>query len=318
MRCPGWERTEDLLRRVLQALHDRGLGPEPDKAIDSIRRKATGRLEASIVDLFGGLVGSASATFGAVAQLLGMVFVAGYLLAEGGRLKAAAMAITPARYRPDLESLVANVGRSLSQYLAGLVASAAIQGALSALVLWLLDVPNALLLGVLTAVASTLPLIGIVLAASLAIAAALTQSPPAAGLTALAYVAIDQLDRRALSPFLQSRALRVSLPITFLAVVAVGRAVFDFLVERLRVMPPTEAAPATDAVTAQGPGHPGRLAPLVNLTMSVFVLPHKGADVRNASRMALQVGDATLTKERNRVRVDSGTEDEEVLVNSRH
>jgi predicted PurR-regulated permease PerM len=327
---------EDSLRRGLQALHDRGVGPNPDRSIEFLGDKATGRLEDALEDLLGGLVGGASTTIGTLAQLFGMLFVAGYLLATADTLKAAAVGLTPAPYRRDVEALLSRIGESLSRFLAGLVAAAAIQGIIATLALWLVGVPNALLLGVVTAFAACLPVVGIWLAAVVAVLAALTQSPATAGLVALVYVAIFFLDRNVVSPRLQSRALRVSAPITILAIVAgeqiagplgtvlalpivgIVRVIFDFLIERLRIMPAGPAQTAAEPVTGQGPGYLQRFAPLLNLTMSVVVVPENRADVRSASRLALQVGDATLAAEKNDIRLVTTIEPEGAGMTRRH
>jgi predicted PurR-regulated permease PerM len=143
----------------------------------------------------------------------------------------------------------------MSRYLSGVVFVAAFQGGLSAIVLWALGVPYALLLGVWVALTSVIPYFGAWLGAVPAVLLAITQSPTTAVLTVLLYVLIQQVESNFLTPRVQGHAAHVHPIIVLLTVIwtaqALGllwsalavpalvvlRVLFDFFRARLRVRP---------------------------------------------------------------------------------
>jgi predicted PurR-regulated permease PerM len=171
------------------------------------------------------------------------------------------------------QALWDDLGHSLSRYLSGLLVSLAIQGVLAYLLTSILGVPYAFLLGLWTAATGVLPYVGAWLGAIPAVILALFVSPWTAVLTALGYLAIQQLEGNVLTPRIQGEAVKVHPLLVFVAVVAGGeiagflgaafavpvlavlRVLFDFFAARLRVRPshqvavraPIEAAPPTVA-----------------------------------------------------------------------
>ena len=89
--------------------------------------------------------------------------------------------------RPDASTLWGAFGYSLSKYLGGLAFVVAIQGAISAVGLFLLGVPYALVLGAFVSVTAVIPYLGAWLSAIPAVIVALTVSPTTALLTALLF-----------------------------------------------------------------------------------------------------------------------------------
>jgi predicted PurR-regulated permease PerM len=126
-----------------------------------------------------------------------------------------------------------------------------IQGAISAVGLYLLGVPYALLLGTWVSLAAVIPYLGAWLGAIPAVIVAFTVSPATALLTALFYLIIQQFEGNVLQPRIQGNALNVPSILIFLAVIAGGeiagllgvvfavpalaalKVVFDFLRTRL-------------------------------------------------------------------------------------
>jgi predicted PurR-regulated permease PerM len=97
-----------------------------------------------------------------------------------------------------------------------------IQGALSAIALFFLGVPYALLLGTWVSITSIIPYLGAVLGAIPAVLLALFESLTTALLTALAFLLIQQLEGNVLTPRIQGQTLRGPSIIIFLAVIAGG------------------------------------------------------------------------------------------------
>jgi predicted PurR-regulated permease PerM len=127
-----------------------------------------------------------------------------------------------------------------------------IQGALSAIGLFILGVPYALALGAWVAITSIIPYLGAYLGAIPAVVLALFVSPTTALLTVLLFVLIQTLEGNVLTPRIQGQTLQVPSVLIFLAVIAGGeiggligailavpfvamlRVLFDFFRARLR------------------------------------------------------------------------------------
>jgi predicted PurR-regulated permease PerM len=128
----------------------------------------------------------------------------------------------------------------------------AIQGAVSAVGLFLLGVPYALVLGVVVSIMAVIPYLGAWISGILAVIVALTVSPTTALLTALLFLGIQQLEGNFLTPKIQGDTLHVHPILVFLAVIiggglggipgvivsvptlAVLRVLFDFFRVRLK------------------------------------------------------------------------------------
>jgi predicted PurR-regulated permease PerM len=254
-------RGEDVLRGLLEPLTRRGfVSGTPEQFLARLGRELVGAAQVAV----GGILGKAgqlvAGTFNTFIMLFGMVFIAVYLLVDERKIKAAYLRMAPSRYRHDARELWDAFGYSLSRYLSGLGLSLAIQGGLSALALYLLGVPFALLLGFWVALTALIPYLGAFVGAIPGIALALTVSPRTALFTALVFLGIQQLEGNVLTPKIQGDALRVHPIFVFLAVIAGGelagiagvvmaipalaviRVLLDFFRARVRVMERREAA----------------------------------------------------------------------------
>ncbi len=279
-------RGEEVLRDVLEPLTRRGfLSGTPEQFLARVGRE----LAEAAQNAVGGILGKAgqlvAGTFNTFIMLFGMVFIAVYLLVDERKIKAAYLRLAPAKYRHDARELWDAFGYSLSRYLSGLGLSLAIQGALSALALYLLGVPFALLLGFWVALTALIPYLGAFVGAIPGIALALTVSPRTALFTGLVFLGIQQLEGNILTPKIQGDALRVHPIFVFVAVIAGGelagilgvivaipalavtRVLLDFFGARLRVMDRRQAGsplvaplPATTGPPAYLPVPPAGLS----------------------------------------------------------
>jgi predicted PurR-regulated permease PerM len=161
------------------------------------------------------------------------------------------------QYRDDALILFSDVFEALSRYLTGVLVSLTFQGVASTIALSVLGVPFAILLGIWTALGAIVPFVGSYIGGIPATIVAFTVSPTTGILTALAYVLINFADGNLIAPRVQGNAIRVSPLFIFLAVIAGGqiagvwgalmavptlavvRVVFDFLMDRVVVVPQT-------------------------------------------------------------------------------
>lgn len=240
---------------VLAWLAERGLLPEPpEQFVESLRLNVLGSVQDFAGRLLGGLGQFVAGAVSTVVTLFGIVFVAVYLLSDARRVMATVLWLAPHRFRHDVRDLWNAFGFTLSRYLGGLALSLAIQGVLSAIALYFLGVPYALLLGAWVSVTALVPFLGAWIGAVPAVLLALSVSPSAAALTSILFLLIQQLEGNVLTPRIQGQAVRVHPLLVFLAVIAGGelfgisgvvfavpavavlRVLFDFFRARLRTV----------------------------------------------------------------------------------
>jgi predicted PurR-regulated permease PerM len=246
----GWARS------VVVNLAARGLlDTTPDRAMADLQRTGAQRVDGLLGDIVARAFDTLSGTVGGVFTTLSVILIAAYLLADGERFKLGTIRLLPLQYRDDALVLFSDVIEALSRYLTGLLVSLTFQGVASTIALTLLGVPFAILLGIWTAMGAVVPFVGSYIGGVPATIVAFTVSPTKGILTALAYALINFTDGNLIAPRVQGNAIRVSPLFIFLAVIAGGqiagiwgalmavpalavvRVVFDFLMERVVVVP---------------------------------------------------------------------------------
>ncbi|HEV2527540.1 MAG TPA: AI-2E family transporter [Thermomicrobiales bacterium] len=246
--------AESLIREIVTPLQERGLvSGDADSVIADIQAGAVTSAEQIAEGLLTNLLNSIGTIFNTAIIIFAIVFVATYLLVDFRRIKASYIRMAPRRYRTDAVALWEGFGHSLSRYLAGLFLSLAVQGLLSGIALWLLDVPYAFLLGLWVSLTAIIPYLGAFLGAAPAVLLGFFESPTTGFIVIGLYVVIQQLESNLLTPRIQGQAVRVHPIIVLLAViagtelfglrgavfavptVAVARVIFDFLVARVQV-----------------------------------------------------------------------------------
>ncbi|HEX8829847.1 MAG TPA: AI-2E family transporter [Longimicrobium sp.] len=259
---PGFaEQIQARLPSMVAWLDERGLlSTTPERFFADLERNLLGAVESFARRVLGGLGQFISRVLSTAVTLFGILFLAVYFLADARRIEAATLLGAPRRYRRDVRDLWNAFRFTLSRYLGGLALSLAIQGGLSAVALFILGVPYALLLGVWVAITALVPYLGAWIGGAPAVLLALTISPTTALLTALLFLVIQQLEGNVLTPRIQGQAVRVHPILVFLAVIAGGelfglvgivfavplvavfRVLFDFFRARLRVEKRAKAA----------------------------------------------------------------------------
>lgn len=248
---------EQLAERVLQELWERGLLPmTPAEVLDRFRAGLFDRAAMVTQTLLDGALGALAGTLDFLISAFGVVFLTTYFLVDVRRFKAFYLRCFAYPYRDDAVALWDTLDESLSRYLSGLLLSITIQGTMAGVALWLIGVPYPVALGLWMAVTALVPYLGAFLGAIPAVVIALTISFPTAALTALVYLAINQLEGNFLTPRIQGEAVRVHPVLIFLSIVAGGqlagilgvvlavptlavlRVLADFFAVRLRVQSP--------------------------------------------------------------------------------
>lgn len=165
------------------------------------------------------LVGKA---LGAGANLLLILFLAIYFASDPGLYREGALRLAPPARRPQLKSALIEAGIALRKWVVAQVIAMAAVGAMVGVALGLLGVPLALSLGITAAMLEFIPVIGPILAAVPAILLAFAKGPEMALYVAIIYIAIQQIESNILTPLVQRWAVRLPPVIGLLAIVACG------------------------------------------------------------------------------------------------
>jgi predicted PurR-regulated permease PerM len=217
------DNAEQTLSDALNFLQNRGLLPsDPESVAARVREDLTTAARSVGGDVLGGVFGFVYGTFSFALTLFGVIFVGAYLISDVRRIQAAYLQAVPHGYRRDALTLWEAFGYSLSKYLGGQALVLLIQGAISAVSLFLLGVPYALVLGACVSITAIIPYIGAWIGAVPALLVALTISPTTALWVALLFLAIQQFEGNFLTPKIQGDTLHVHPILVFLAVIVGG------------------------------------------------------------------------------------------------
>jgi putative heme transporter len=151
-----------------------------------------------------------------------VLFSTYFFLADGNRIWAWLVRLSPraARERVDSSGRVAWV--SLTQFVRATVIVAATDGILIGLGAWIIGVPFSLAIGVLVFLGAFVPIVGATVAGTVAILVALVDQGPVTALIMLAIViGVQQLEGHVLQPFLMGRWVSVH-PLGVILAIAAG------------------------------------------------------------------------------------------------
>ena len=173
-------------------------------------------------DVLARVTGIFSTTLGLFADLFIIISIGLYLAVEPRLYTRGVILLVPASRRERARAVLNEVGSTLRWWLIGKAASMVVIGTLTALGLWLLNVPLALTLGLLAAVLTFIPNIGPILSVVPAALLALLQSPTRALYVILLYLGIQTLESYLLTPMVQRRAVQLPPALTIFSQVLLG------------------------------------------------------------------------------------------------
>lgn len=203
------------------------------KAIDSARESVSGTAAGrTVLRSFDGAVReglsasaamrAAEATFGVVTDLVLVVLIALYLSFSPRSYFRATIALAPARFREGMRTALLESGKALRAWLLGQLVAMVSVGLLTGLGLWLVGVPNALILGVVAGLLEFVPILGPFVAAVPGVLLAFAVGPTTALYAALVYLVVQQLEGGIITPLAQRWAVELPPALALLAVVVFG------------------------------------------------------------------------------------------------
>lgn len=168
------------------------------------------------------VTGIFSGTFGTLANAA-LIMVIGFYLAIRPSLYATGIVrLVPRHRRARAEELLEALGNALRWWLVGRIISMVAIGVLTALALWLIDMPLALGLGFVAGVLSFVPFIGPILSAVPAALIALLQGPWQLVSVVLIYMFVQFIEGNIVTPLAQERMVALPPAVLLLSQVLMG------------------------------------------------------------------------------------------------
>jgi predicted PurR-regulated permease PerM len=202
------------------------LGPPLNLAesrLNDLLSQATTRLQQSLSTIATTvLTGVGAVASGVVTALLALV-LAFLFVKDGPRFLPWLRGVAGPTGGTHLSEVLARVWRTLSGFIQTQAAVALIDGVLIGIGLFIVGVPLALPLAVLTFVGGFIPIVGAIIAGALAVLVALVSNGFTAALIVLGIVLlVQQVEGNVLQPMLQSRTMQLHAAVVLLAVTAGG------------------------------------------------------------------------------------------------
>lgn len=170
---------------------------------------------------WGRVVGAAGLTLSALGDLVLMLLLAVFIAAEPGLYRCGALRLLPVRHRARVGAALDACADALRGWLKGQAVSMAFVGVATAAGLFFLEVPLALLLGIVAGLLDFVPFFGPIASGALAVLLAFTQGPATALYVALLALAIQQVEGNLLMPLVQRWAVQLPPALGLVSVVLV-------------------------------------------------------------------------------------------------
>jgi predicted PurR-regulated permease PerM len=192
-------------------------------------REAVERVpEEGPADVFSVVLGTIWGIVGGLFGLFTVIVLTFYMLIGSEELTTGLLRFFPRDRRLEVAAAARRITYKVSSWLVGQLLLASIVGSLVAAGLWAIGVPFFFVIALLAFMGEFIPYLGPFIAGSAAIAVALTVSPAMAGITAVFWLGVQQLENHVLAPKIMERQVGVS-PVIVIASLLVGLALFGII-----------------------------------------------------------------------------------------
>ncbi|MBV9543084.1 MAG: AI-2E family transporter [Chloroflexi bacterium] len=169
------------------------------------------------------VVGLATGAATLLVEVLFLLILSFYFMADGARLAETLILALPLRAQDDTRFLVASIHRAFAGFLRGLVIQALVGGLGTGIIMSFLQVDYALLASVETAIVLLIPFLGPVLAVLVPVAISLLTNPGVTIYLFLALLALQQVIFNVLAPRILSQQVGLHPLLVFFAVLMGAR-----------------------------------------------------------------------------------------------
>lgn len=190
------------------------LGPQLEELPDQLRQGAS-----TLATHAGAILLSAG---GGITDAVLMAVGGVYLAAQPRLYRHGVLRLLPLDQRGVADEALTASGTALRAWLGGQLLAMAVVGTLTALGLWMLGVPVALGIGLLTALLDFIPIVGPILAAVPAILLGFTVSPQVALGALVLFVVLQQIEGHLLQPLIQARVVNLPPALLLFSLFGIG------------------------------------------------------------------------------------------------
>ena len=167
-------------------------------------------------------------TFGALGNTVLVLFLGLYFAVDPGLYRRGIEAVVAPSLRPRAHDVAVEAAHTLRGWLGAQLISMTVVGVLTALGLWLVGIPLALVLGVIAGLLAFIPTIGPVMAAVPGILLGLADGFSGALTVAGVYLVVQTVESYLVTPYVQRRSVDLPQAATIVALVGFGM-LFGFL-----------------------------------------------------------------------------------------
>lgn len=178
--------------------------------MENIRAKNIGELLGASSGNWANVTTILSNTLTLVTHTMFLVFLGFFFAADPGSYRKQALPFIPKDYEEKYQKKMREVGSVLRRWLRGKLTSMSIVGVFAGVGLWILGVPLALALALISFITAFIPNIGPIIALVPAVLIAFTVSPMTAVWTLLLYLGIEFLESNIITPNIQHRAVYIA------------------------------------------------------------------------------------------------------------
>jgi predicted PurR-regulated permease PerM len=166
--------------------------------------------------------GFLSSTAGALTSLLALSFIGLFVAFEPGMYRTGLLRLFPPARRARLAEVMTEAGHALHLWMMTKIVAMAVVGAATWFGLWLLGIPLAFALGLLSALLTFVPNFGPVIAVVPPMLLALAESPTTALFVAALYLGIQVVESYLITPLMERKTMSLPPALTIFAQLALG------------------------------------------------------------------------------------------------
>ncbi|MDY3127536.1 MAG: AI-2E family transporter [Corynebacterium sp.] len=213
-----WTQAEEALNELPHMLDNLPFNVDAAK-VDALTQDLLNFLQGQQSNIASGVMTGASMASSVVVALLIMLVILFFILKDGDKFIPWLRKYTGPSIGWHATELFTRIWRTLAGFIQAQAAVALVDAVFIGLGLWLLNVPLAFVLAVITFFASFVPIIGAVTAGALAVIIALVTNGFTNALLVLALIIlVQQIEGNVLQPILQSRAMGLHAALVLLSV----------------------------------------------------------------------------------------------------
>jgi predicted PurR-regulated permease PerM len=211
-----YQDVQSLFIQVRESIRATGAVGE---AIQNLASSLVSAAQQAAPAALAAIIGALQGIFVIFIEIVAVLTMSVFWLVSSPKLKQFVVRLFPAGSQGEASSVFTNVGRAFSGYVYGTLVRMVVIGTLSGIGLAILQVPYALLLGVLAGVTELIPYLGPWISGSISMVLALIAVGPGKALeVAILFILVFELEGNVVQPLVLSRTVHVDPLLVILAV----------------------------------------------------------------------------------------------------